>query len=46
MVAGVNGCLWGILALGFIVAAFGTVNTLAMNVLEQTRELGLCAWWP
>lgn len=41
MVAGVNGCLLGILVLGFVVAAFGTVNTLTMNVLEQTRELGL-----
>jgi len=41
MMAGVSGCLWGILALGFIVASFGVVNTLTMNVLEQTRELGL-----
>lgn len=38
---GVNACLWGILVLGFVVAAFGTVNTLTMNVLEQTREFGL-----
>ena len=38
---GVNACLWGILTLSFIVAAFGTVNTLTMNVLEQTREFGL-----
>ncbi len=38
---GVNACLWGILILGFVVAAFGTVNTLTMNVLEQTREFGL-----
>lgn len=41
MVAGVVGCLWGILALGFVAASFGVVNTLTMNVLEQTRELGL-----
>jgi putative ABC transport system permease protein len=37
----VIGCFWGLLALGFIVASFGIVNTLTMNVLEQTRELGL-----
>jgi putative ABC transport system permease protein len=41
MIAGVDGCLWGILVLGFVVAAFGVVNTLTMNVLEQTRELAL-----
>lgn len=38
---GISGCLWGLIALSFIVAAFGVVNTLSMNVLEQTRELGL-----
>jgi putative ABC transport system permease protein len=41
MVNGIEGALWGVLVLGFIVAAFGVVNTLTMNVLEQTRELGL-----
>jgi putative ABC transport system permease protein len=41
MIAGIQGCLWGILVLGFLVASFGVVNTLTMNVLEQTRELGL-----
>ena len=39
--SGVVGSLWGLLVLGLIVAAFGVVNTLGMNVLEQTRELGL-----
>jgi putative ABC transport system permease protein len=38
---GIVGSLWGLLALGFIVATFGIANTLAMNVLEQTREIGL-----
>lgn len=41
MMAGVVGSLWGLLILGLIVASFGVVNTLSMNVLEQTRELGL-----
>jgi putative ABC transport system permease protein len=40
-VAGVVGSLWGLLALGFVVAVFGIANTLAMNVLEQTREIAL-----
>jgi len=40
-VNGIIGGLWVLLALGFIVAGFGIVNTLTMNVLEQTRELGL-----
>ncbi len=38
---GAVGGQWLILVLGFVVAAFGVVNTLTMNVLEQTRELGL-----
>ena len=38
---GVNGGLWGLLALGAIIAAFGLINTLTMNILEQTREIGL-----
>ncbi len=41
MMAGVVGSLWGLLVLSLVVAAFGVANTLGMNVLEQTRELGL-----
>ncbi|MBI1904572.1 MAG: ABC transporter permease [Planctomycetia bacterium] len=41
IMGGVVASLWVILLLGFVVAALGIVNTLTMNVLEQTRELGL-----
>ena len=41
LMSGVNAALWSMLVAGFVVAAFGLVNTLTMNVLEQTRELGL-----
>ena len=41
MMWGVVGGLWVLLALALLVASFGIVNTLTMNVLEQTRELGL-----
>lgn len=41
MVNTLDGCLWVLLVLGFVVSAFGVVNTLTMNVLEQTRELGM-----
>ncbi|MCO6454476.1 MAG: ABC transporter permease [Pirellulaceae bacterium] len=41
MMSGVIGSLWGLLVLGLAVASFGVVNTLTMNVLEQTRELGV-----
>jgi putative ABC transport system permease protein len=41
MISGVVGALWGMVALLLLVAAFGVANTLTMNVLEQTRELGL-----
>jgi putative ABC transport system permease protein len=41
MMSGVVGSLWGMVALLLLVAAFGVANTLTMNVLEQTRELGL-----
>jgi putative ABC transport system permease protein len=33
--------LWILLALGFLIAVFGVTNTLMMNVIEQTREIGL-----
>jgi putative ABC transport system permease protein len=39
--AGVVAGLWSMVAIGFIVATLGVANTLTMNVLEQTRELGL-----
>ena len=41
MLNGIVGCLWALLALGFVVAGFGIANTLTMNVLEQTRELAM-----
>ncbi|MCE5266687.1 MAG: ABC transporter permease [Planctomycetaceae bacterium] len=41
MMGGLIASLWGLLALGLIVGAFGIANTLTMNVLEQTRELAL-----
>jgi putative ABC transport system permease protein len=41
LVLGIDGCLWGLIVLVFVVASFGVVNTLTMNVLEQTRELGV-----
>lgn len=41
MISGVVGGLWAVLALGALIAAFGLINTLAMNILEQTREIGM-----
>jgi putative ABC transport system permease protein len=41
MIAQVVGFCWGLLILIFVVASLGVVNTLTMNVLEQTRELGI-----
>lgn len=38
---GLVACQWFLLFVVFIAAAFGVVNTLTMNVIEQTRELGL-----
>ena len=40
-VSGAEWSLWLLIYMGFVVAAFGVANTLTMNVLEQTRELGL-----
>ncbi|MGB7323586.1 MAG: FtsX-like permease family protein, partial [Rubripirellula sp.] len=39
--AGVVAGLWAMVVIGCIVAILGVANTLTMNVLEQTRELGL-----
>ncbi|HEY4233259.1 MAG TPA: FtsX-like permease family protein [Lacipirellulaceae bacterium] len=41
MISGVVAALWALVVLGLLVAAFGVANTLSMNVLEQTREIGL-----
>jgi len=41
LMSGIVAAMWALLASGFVVAAFGVINTLTMNVLEQTRELGL-----
>ena len=38
---GVVAACWVVLILGFLVAGFGVFNTLAMSVLEQTRDIGL-----
>jgi putative ABC transport system permease protein len=41
LINNVVGGLWAVLALGSLIAAFGLINTLAMNILEQTREIGM-----
>lgn len=41
MMSGVVAALWGMVVILLLVAAFGVANTLTMNVLEQTWELGL-----
>jgi putative ABC transport system permease protein len=41
MMAGVIGGLWVVMILGLLVASMGVMNTLSMNVLEQTRELAM-----
>lgn len=38
---GVASFFWMLVVLVFVVASLGMVNTLTMNVLEQTRELGV-----
>ncbi len=38
---GVVAAFWAVLGLGLVVASFGIFNTITMNVLEQTREIGL-----
>ncbi len=40
-VGGVEGFLYALMALLFVVASLGVVNTLTMNVLEQTRDFGV-----
>ncbi len=41
LMSGILSGLWGLLALGYVVAGFGIGNTLMMNVMEQTREIAL-----
>jgi putative ABC transport system permease protein len=41
MLRGLTVSLWGLLVLLGVVASLGIVNTLTMNILEQTRELGV-----
>ncbi len=41
MISGLTNRLWMILILALVIAGFATVNTLTMNVLEQTRQLGV-----
>ena len=41
MLDGVLNSAWVLLALVFVVASLGITNCLTMNVLEQTRELGI-----
>lgn len=41
MKAGVELGMWALVYIAFIVAMIGVVNTLTMNVLEQTRELSM-----
>ena len=41
LINSVVAALWMLLAIGFLIGGAAVSNTLVMNVLEQTRELGL-----
>ena len=41
MLNGLVAALWALIVGGFIVGGLGIMNTLTMNILEQTREIGL-----
>ena len=41
MISGLTNRLWMILVLALVIAGFAIVNTLTMNVIEQTRHLGV-----
>ena len=41
MIVGLTNRLWMILILALVIAGFAIVNTLTMNVIEQTRQLGV-----
>ncbi|MEO8271138.1 MAG: FtsX-like permease family protein, partial [Aureliella sp.] len=41
LINGVIASLWMLLGLGCLIATMGLVNTLTMNILEQTREIGM-----
>ena len=45
MLGRVSGALWGLMVLAFAVASLGIVNTLTMNVHDQTREFGVLRAW-
>jgi putative ABC transport system permease protein len=41
LVGRASAALWALMALAFLVASLGIVNTLMMNVRDQTREFGV-----
>ena len=41
MISGAIASAWVLLGLVFVVASLGITNCVTMNVLEQTRELGV-----